>query len=337
MGTGFGLAFLAWAGAHELSGGAETPSPFHLSSDGHEQRTAPYMAQNPQPNRPLSPYEDPNLNPYYRNTSSPPPPASGGGFFGCFQNTFAIILLTLIFLLVLGAVVIIVGIRDANNTAENIVDSIAEVFDSEPSVTQIQVRQIILAQNDTRWLESYRETQSIDITAKNDWPGLLPGQRSLSYLAFVTVSAGIDLDLIEAGDIEVRGSEVNIRIPRPQLRDCILDLEQSRYYERNCSAVGVIDAGCGGLEDLLKNRALQTAATENVSRIQEEAYESAAETLQDLVETLAGVERVNISVSETEIPLVSEGGTCAVPLPDDNNASVEIHGTPILMTATPQP
>jgi|GEM_PF-4247280 len=284
-----------------------------------------------------NPQDHPELSPYESPPQAAPPSQQGPGFFGCFQNTLALIVLAFVVVVLVGGTIFYLVVRESSDATESVVGDVTDLLGGGPSYTAIEVRQLILTEYESFWLESYRQTQAIDVYASNEWPGILPGRRSLRYLGFVTVTAGVDLDLLEEADITYEGETLVITLPQPQVRDCILDEQSSRYYDRQCSAAGVVDAGCGGLEDILRERALLTAATENTPYIFDEAQENAIERLGGFL-TAVGVQSVRFEVSEVQIPLVAQTGTCSVPIIDDGDGDLEVTiDEPEFITPTPNP
>jgi hypothetical protein len=185
-----------------------------------------------------------------------------------------------------------------------------------PTPTPIPASVIIGAINQTAFLESARFVLNLpDLYAENEQPGILPGTRSLRYNANVTVTAGVDFALLTPANILVNGTTITVRLPSPQVRDCILDEASSSYYERNCDAAGVVDIGCGGLEEILRQNALIASTQADHQQILQEAHRSASEIVQKLVLTVAGVQQVVIERAPDPLPILSAGGTCALITP----------------------
>jgi hypothetical protein len=182
-----------------------------------------------------------------------------------------------------------------------------------PTPTPIPPGLIINTINQEAWLETARVSAFIsNLRAENDWPGLLPGKRSLRYNAVVIITAGIDFGLLAEQDIIVNGQNVIIQLPSPQVRDCFLDEAASTYYDRNCSAAGVVDVGCGGLEDELRGKALDAAAAAEFDDLLNMAFENAEETVESLLVGLPGIETLTIVRSSEILPDLSPAGTCAL-------------------------
>ena len=251
----------------------------------------------------VEPYE-PNYSADLYQAPPPPPPQGGANMWGCFQNTFAILLMVLAVMAMTLAAVWFMVLRETTDTAENIVQSI---FGTGDQITEVEVRQIILAVRQEAWLETVRETQALDLQASNDMPGIIPGRRSLRYQAFVTVTAGVDLQQVNDADISAEGNNVSITLPHAQLKDCILDVDASRYYDSSCTLIG-----CGGLESVLRNMAMETAATRDRERLLDEAWNNAAEEMQNFVQNL-GFDQVQILQGTDFLGPVAEGGTCFAP------------------------
>jgi hypothetical protein len=160
------------------------------------------------------------------------------------------------------------------------------------------------------WLETVRETQALDLQASNEMPGDSLERHSMRYQAFVTVTGGIDLELMSADNFEIDGDSLTITLPQAQLRDCTLDIASSNYYDRNCR-----NAGCGNLEAVLIEVALEAAATQETERLLQEAYEEAVAYMQDL-SFISSFEVVTIQRSSEVLGPVATGGTCfASPTP----------------------
>lgn len=255
----------------------------------------------------IEPYE-PNysadVDEYEKRPAAPPTRQNA---WGCFQNTISILLMVLAVVAIFVALVWYLVFRETTDAAETLVQSI---FGTGEQITTVDVRQIILAVRQEAWLETVRETQALDLEASNDMPGVIPGRRSLRYQAFVTVTAGVDLEQVSDADIVADGNRITITLPHAQLKDCILDLESSRYYDSSCTVIG-----CGGLETVLRDQAMQAAATQERDRLLAEAWNNAAEEMQNIAESF-GVEEVAIVQSTEFLGPVAEGGTCYNPTID---------------------
>jgi hypothetical protein len=282
------------------------------------------MATPQKPRRDLTEY-DPDFSPAVApqgGQAGYPPSRVQTNAWGCLRDSIAIIVLGLVVAgFGLGAYWYLF-IREAGDTTENVVSDVLDsLFGSGQQVTTVNVRQMILAVRQEAWLETVRETQALDVYAEIGMPSPLPGTRSMRYQAFVTVTAGVDMELLQEDDFMADGTTLTVTLPNAQLKDCILDQDASRFYDRSCNLVG-----CGNLEDILVSRALDAAATENTERLYQEAFENASEYLQDLGQNL-GFEQVTVQRDSANLPPVAQGGTCAVimlPTP-----------TPDLSTATP--
>jgi hypothetical protein len=182
-----------------------------------------------------------------------------------------------------------------------------------PTATPIPPEAVIAIVDREAWLESNRILLNLpNLYAENEWPGILPGTRRLRYNAYVTITAGVDLELIGFDDIRIEGTTAYITLPPAQIKDCVLDETASSYFDRRCTAAGVVDAGCGGLEDDLREIARVEAARANHEIVLQDAFRNAAEVVQDLIEPL-GLEEVIIEESQEPLPLVAQNGTCYMP------------------------
>ena len=272
--------------------------------------------QNQNPDVDIEPYD-----PDYAPLGSPrreEPVRNRGESGGCFRYFMVITLSTLI-LAALGTSVMLYGIWKTGDTTTSIFDAI---FGDKTEVTQINVRQLILAVQQEAWLETVRETQALDVTAKTEMPGILPGTRSMRYQAFVTVTAGVDMKQMDETDFIADGGSLTVILPNAQIRDCILDQEASRFYERSCNYIG-----CGDLEEILVSKALETAAIQEQDRILTAAWDNAAEWVQTLGYNV-GFETVNIQRDSTFIDPVAREGTCYNHVPLTPTPSPEATTTP---------
>lgn len=178
-----------------------------------------------------------------------------------------------------------------------------------PTATPIPPSAVIAAIEREVWLETQRITLNLpDLSAEKEWAGIIPGTRRLKYNAYVTVTAGIDLELFGLSDVRVEGTTAYIALPPAQIKDCILNESASNYYDYKCSALGV-GTFCGDLEDELRERAPREAARANHSETLQLAFDQAAEVVRELVETV-GIEEVVINQQSAQRPLVAHGGTC---------------------------
>lgn len=260
-------------------------------------------------NKQVEPYQ-PDFSSHLGEGQRPAPT----GFFGCMQNSIAITILSALVLTLIIGTIWLLSIRATGDATASVFDSIGNIFRGGENITTVDVNQFILGVRQEAWLETARELQQLELYAENDYPGILPGRRSLRYQALVTVTAGIDLQQMTADDFIVDGAVVTVVLPPAQLKDCILDEATSRYYDRSCSAAGMVDIGCGGLEEVLRQQAMQTAATENTDRLLEEAFASGAEYIQNLGRNF-GFSEILIERQSAALPTVANGGTCYTPPP----------------------
>jgi hypothetical protein len=321
FGTAAGVGSLGLSTLNLLTSGSEGPPTESLSSEEARMKNLPKPKTENTTPEPYQPDYSPALGgnpPPYANYP-PPPPSRGPGAFGCLRDSFALLLLAIVLLALGGGAYWYLTIREAGDTTENVVDNFLDrIFgDGSKAPPVINVNQLVLAVRQEAWLETSRETHSLDVYAEIPMPSPLPGTRSMRYKALVTVTGGIDLELVSEADFQTSedGQTLFVTLPNAQLRDCILDSDASLYYDESCNYVG-----CGNLRDLLRDEALKASATYQVERIQGEAFESAAEYMEDFLEdTLESVGAGGVSVviqrDSTALPTVSEGGTCYMPPP----------------------
>lgn len=177
--------------------------------------------------------------------------------------------------------------------------------------TPIPPRVIHTALRQQAWLETIRESAIFpDLYASEDRIGPGTGRDSIRFNAVITITGGIDLDLFTEQDILVDGQTVTLRLPAPQIRDCILDEDKSFYYEENCTLAGVSTGGCTPLKDILRERAFEAVLDTDFSNLLEDAFSEAEDVISELIYNLGGVENVIIEQSTEEFSDFSEDGTC---------------------------
>lgn len=213
-------------------------------------------------------------------------------------------LVLMIVVIVLGGMAI-AGVQAAQNILPDFC-----LMDCGPEYV-VETGPIIQAITQQSWIEGARATDNMpNLYIEKDRPGPL-GADSLRYNAFVVVTAGVDLELFSEDDVEVQDNNVVIYLPGPQIRDCILDEQNSAYYDGGCAVAGIIPTGvCDNLADELRKQALAAAANTDHTELLSQAFEGASETVLKLVENIEGVEKVTIEQSPKEIPLFSSAGTC---------------------------
>ena len=59
------------------------------------------------------------------------------------------------------------------------------------------------------------------------------GDSTVLFVAHGVVKAGVDLDMLKPGDLEVRGQTVRLDLPPPRVTDVYLDDHQSEVVERS--------------------------------------------------------------------------------------------------------
>jgi hypothetical protein len=263
----------------------------------------------------MEPYQ-PNFSP----TLSETPPSQSPGCLGCMQRGMLLTFFGSMVMVILIFALFLLSVYQTQSTATSIFDAVSNIclVNCGDSVTQIETGPLVQAIEQQGFLEGARANNNLpNIYASNEWPGILPGRRSLRYNAMVTVTAGIDMENFSPQDIRVDGDTVTVALPPAQVRDCILDEAASAYFDRNCSAIGVVDVGCGGLEDVLRAQALQASAQADHAQLLEQAFNSGAEVIQNLLGGFEGVERVVIERSQADVSFYSLAGTCVRHLPED--------------------
>lgn len=181
------------------------------------------------------------------------------------------------------------------------------IYNCASDVIEVDVQPFILALKQEAFLETLRSPQVYEIYASNEMPGIVPGRRSMRYKAFMTVTAGVDLQLVENSDFVADGTSIVVTLPKPQLRDCVLDSQQSFFYERSCNYVG-----CGNLEEVLVDRAYEMPTTEGYDILLTEAWENAVKAVEEMAHNF-GYDMVTIQQSAEDISFVSKDSTCKLP------------------------
>lgn len=120
------------------------------------------------------------------------------------------------------------------------------------------------------------------------------GGNRVILLAHGVVKAGVDLSQLKPGDIEIRGKELSITLPRAQISDVYLDEKLSQVVEHSSGLIRKLDSGL--------EREARIRAVEDIRRaarnqgIAGEAATNAARHLTLLFQQL-GFERVSVHSS----------------------------------------
>lgn len=172
-----------------------------------------------------------------------------------------------------------------------------------PAPLEVDVTQIITEIRAQAFIETARADQTLEVRATER--GALGVSGSLRYRAFLTVTAGVDL-MSQEPSVVSEGQSVTVTLPQPQIRDCILNLEESFFYEYDCTLVG-----CDSLEDTLPTLALESAANEGTEPILADARLEAQRIIGELVQDISPGTQVSVQFSDALLPTVSVQGTCA--------------------------
>lgn len=135
----------------------------------------------------------------------------------------------------------------------------------------------------------------------------------VSYDAVVKVTAVIDLAALPEDAVNNNEGLVTIRLPPPQVMECILDEQASSYTETNCSVLGTgitIYATCEQMKADLRLDALKTAANDDHNELLSIAFESAADTLGPLLADIEGVAEVRFEQGSQSLPMLHPEGAC---------------------------
>lgn len=223
-------------------------------------------------------------------------------------------------LVVIAALVLFTNANDSGNSEANLIQptttpsmtlTATATPTLTPSPTPISPKVIHTALRQQAWLETMRERAVFpDIYASKDRPGPGTGRDTLRFNAVIIVTAGIDLELLTEDNILVNGSTVTLRLPPAQVRDCILDEQDSFYYDESCDIGGISTGGCNALKTTLRERALESAAKADFENLREGAFSEAEDVITEIVYSLGGIERVVIEQTTEDIPLFSKDGTC---------------------------
>lgn len=226
---------------------------------------------------------------------------------------------------IIGGVVVILAVLGlgyvfASDTRDQLIGSVEDGFnicllDCGDDVLEIDEGPILLTLENTNWHEGTRANRNYpQMEASKDWPvSWLTGSRSLKYNATVTVTAGVDFELVEDWENAVmfEGDELTISIPPPQIRDCILLEEQSTFYDYSCKALGVISS-CSDLEDALRIQALKSSADDDYETVLNDAFDNVEDFLEELILGVnPDIRRVHVVMNaELEVEALSAEGTC---------------------------
>lgn len=227
------------------------------------------------------------------------------------RDIIVVVVLGIIIVTLILAGMVIAGITAAKDIASDFGDGIGVCFfDCGPELI-IRTGPILQTLQQQTWIEGVRGTNSFSrLYAEKDRVGPL-GADSLYFDAIVIVTAGIDLEFFDENDIEVKDKDLIIRLPAPQVRDCIIDEQQSAFRDGSCAIGGILPTGvCEDLQIELRNQALRASANAEHDDLLEQAFEGASETVTLLLGDIEGVENLIIEKSSKEIPLFSEAGTC---------------------------
>ncbi len=251
-------------------------------------------------NRDVEPYQ-PNFSSGVQPTSPPVVKQAG-----CLERSFRLLVIAGISAF---ALICIVVAASAVFSLGSLGESFSEfcLYNCESDVIEVNVQPFILALKQEAFLETLRSPQVYEIYASNEMPGVIPGRRSMRYKAFMTITAGIDLQLVENSDFVTDGTSITITLPKPQLRDCVLDTQQSFFYEKSCNYVG-----CGNLEEILVNRAYEMPTTEGYEILLTEAWENAVQEIDKMARNF-GYQTVTIQQTSDDMFYVSNDSTCKVP------------------------
>lgn len=266
--------------------------------------------------QPYDPYDAPaRPNPYapaggYPPHHDPPPPTVIYRGPGCAERALLISAGSCVLIVVIVLAFAWMGIGVIGEIARDI-----NFPFSGDRVIEVDVQHFVLSFQEQAFLETGRELQQVRVTVA-DQVRLgdlvpMPADRRIELEAYVTVTAGVDLRLMEAGDIRVEDDTMIITLPQVQIKDCIYNVESSRMnYNTYCSTpLGT----CRDLEELARNRAMQDAATQNVETIQQRSFESAIFAISDLALQFGHTGPVEVRQSEESLPTVAENGTCYSP------------------------
>jgi hypothetical protein len=67
------------------------------------------------------------------------------------------------------------------------------------------------------------------------------GDNRVILIAHGIVKAGVDLQRLEAGDIELSGPKLRIKLPSPQITDSYLDDSRTQVFERSTGLLRTFD------------------------------------------------------------------------------------------------
>lgn len=116
-------------------------------------------------------------------------------------------------------------------------------------------------------LSSVQWTQSVPVTSESGGMSLIPEflrGESVVLIATGEVRAGVDLDELRQGDVEVEEGQVTISLPEPEILSAALEEGETRVYDRD-----------QGLLDFNPDEDLETEARrEAVRRVEDSARDN---------------------------------------------------------------
>ncbi|NJL92714.1 MAG: DUF4230 domain-containing protein [Anaerolineae bacterium] len=237
---------------------------------------------------------------------------------GCLERSllYSTSCAVLIILILTGGVLL--GVELITDALENVAESVSDVFDNDDTV-EINIGPIIQAFQEQAFLETVRQNQQFDANARDNirLGGVIPSpiSREVDLRAYITVTAGVDLQRMTNEDFvtDETTNTLTIYLPPPQIKDCIFDIENSRFeYNTYCSAV----ARCRDLQSHVQEEAMAAAATQGIENTLEMARTNAQDQIRELVTQSGFTGRLLIEERGEPLHPVAVDGTCYTYYPE---------------------
>jgi hypothetical protein len=142
-----------------------------------------------------------------------------------FKQRFLMLVVAVAFLFGLGLLTGLLMLRWAWGGSGARIYGTAEILQQVKTLSQLVTVQYVLEK-----VEMYDDPKP--------WP---LGENRVLMVAHGTVKAGIDFSRLEAGDLQVSGKRISIRLPPAQITDAYLDEKQTRVVERTTGLLRQFD------------------------------------------------------------------------------------------------
>lgn len=185
--------------------------------------------------------------------------------------------------------------------------SLQSFWQPVPPSPQVDVQAIVLQQiREASELTTAAFTMQAVVPTSQDAAlgGFVIGTTKLLYIAYGEVQAGVDLSQLTPENVQIRGDQIQLRLPPPKILDSKIDVNKSQVYDYNRGMLGLGPDVAPELQSLAQQKALQKITAAACSNgLLEKASDRARLVVTQLLST-AGYQAVNV---EIQAPLP---GTC---------------------------